>query len=128
MSEHLVDGDVPDLLVRNAHLGEPLAAYFDGGAKVALMRGHGMTVIAPGIEEVVSRSVYTMKNASIQTAALTMQSAFAAQSDGSGTAGLKFLDERESKAATESKHHPSPFTYPRLRYLGIFQDATLEAP
>lgn len=100
-AEHLVEGDVPDMLVRNAHLGEPLAACFDGGAVVALMRGHGLTIVADGIEEAVSRSVYTMKNASIQTAALTMQSAFAAQSGGSGPGGLKFLNESESKAATD---------------------------
>ena len=100
-AEHLVEGDIPDMLVRSPHLGEPLAACFDGGAKVALMRGHGMTIVAPGIEEVVSRSVYTMKNASIQTAAITMQSAFAAQSGASGPAGLIFLDDRESEAATQ---------------------------
>lgn len=100
-AEHLAEGDVPDMLVRNSHLGEPLAACFDGGAVVTLMRGHGLTVVADGIEEVVSRSVYTMRNASIQTAALTMQSAYAAQSGGSGPGGLKFLDESESKAATD---------------------------
>lgn len=99
-AEYLVEGDVPDMLVRNAHLGEPLAACFDGGAVVALMRGHGLTVVADGVEEVVSRSVYTMKNASIQTAALTMQSAFAGHSGGSRPGGLRFLDESESKAAT----------------------------
>lgn len=69
-----------------------------------------------------------MKNASIQTAALTMQSASAAQSGGSATAGLKFLDERESKAATESKHHSSPYMYSRISFLGRSQNATLEAP
>lgn len=100
-AEHLADGDVPDMLVRSAHLGEPLAACFDGGAVVALMRGHGLTVVADGIEEVVSRSVYTMKNASIQTAALTLQSAFAAQGGASRPGGLRFLDENESKAATQ---------------------------
>lgn len=91
--------DIPDMLVRNAHLGEPLAACFDGGGVVALMRGHGLTVIGGGIEEVVSRALYTMKNASIQTAALTMQAAFAGPGGQGG--GLKFLNEKESEAATE---------------------------
>lgn len=100
-AEHLAEGDIPDMLVRSAHLGEPLAACFDGGAVVALMRGHGLTVVADGIDEVVSRSIYTMKNASIQTAALTMQSAFAAQGGEPAPGGLKFLDESESKAATQ---------------------------
>lgn len=102
------DGDVPDMLVRNARLGEPLAACFDSGAVVALMRGHGMTVIGAGVEEVVSRCVYTMKNAGIQTAALTMQSAFAAQSSGGGGGGgasapqgLKFLEGGELEATAQ---------------------------
>ncbi|KAK2601150.1 hypothetical protein N8I77_010620 [Diaporthe amygdali] len=99
-AEFVDENDVPDMLVRNAHLGEPLAACFDGGAVVALMRGHGLTVVGGGVEEVVSRCVYTMKNASIQTAAMTMQSAFAVKSGGSTPGGLKFLSESESKAAT----------------------------
>lgn len=95
----LKEGDVPDMLVRNSHLGEPLAACFDDGSVVALMRGHGLTVIGGGIEEVVLRAVYTMKNASIQTAALTMQTAFAGPGSPSG---LKYLNEDESEAATQS--------------------------
>lgn len=92
------DGDIPDMLVRNSHLGEPLAACFDGGSVVALMRGHGLTVVGGGVEEVVSRAVYTMKNASIQTAALTMQAAW----KGPGVSDrLKYLNEDESKAATQ---------------------------
>lgn len=97
-SRHLQADDIPDLLVRNAHLGEPLAACFDGGAVVALMRGHGLTVVASSIEVVVSRAVYTVKNAGIQTTAMAMQAAFAAQG---GQAGLQFLDERESQASTQ---------------------------
>lgn len=93
--------DVPDMLVRNPHLGEPLAACFDGGGVVALMRGHGMTVIGGDIEEVVCGALYTMKNASIQTAALTMQSAFAAQGGQGMQGGLKFLNEDESSAAAD---------------------------
>lgn len=95
------DEDIQDMLVRNAHLGEALAACFDGGNVVTLMRGHGLTVVGGGIEEVVSRAVYTMKNASIQTAALTMQTAFAASSGRPGQNGLRYLNEEESKAATQ---------------------------
>lgn len=97
-SDFLKEGDIPDMLVRNSHLGEPLAACFDSGSVVALMRGHGLTVIGDGIEEVVSRAVYTMKNASIQTAALTMQTAFSGLG---GKGGLKYLSDSESKAATQ---------------------------
>ncbi|KAI3395450.1 hypothetical protein diail_1313 [Diaporthe ilicicola] len=99
------EGDLADMLVRNAHLGEPLAACFDSGAVVALMRGHGLTVIGTGIEEVVMRSVYTMKNAGIQTAALTMQGALAAQAGagagGSTPSGPRFLDGGESEASVQ---------------------------
>lgn len=92
------EGDVPDMLVRKSHLGEPLAACFDGGSVVALMRGHGLTVIGAGIDEVVSRAVYRMKNASIQTAAMTMQTAFAGPGN---QLGLKYLSGDESKAAAQ---------------------------
>ncbi|KAL1863989.1 hypothetical protein Daus18300_007954 [Diaporthe australafricana] len=101
-AEFRLGDDIADMLVRNSHLGEPLAACFDSGAVVALMRGHGMTVIGAGVEEVVSRCVYTMKNAGIQTAALTMQSAFAAQSGGgSAPQGLKFLEGVELEATAQ---------------------------
>lgn len=95
-AEFVRDGDVPDMLVRNAHLGAPLAACFDGGAVVALMRGHGLTVVGGGVEEVVSRAVYTMKNAGIQTAALTMQ---AASAGSASLGGLKYLSRDEAEAA-----------------------------
>lgn len=92
-------GDVPDLLVRNAHLGAPLAACFDDGSVVALMRGHGLTVVGGGVEEVVGRAVYTMKNASIQTSAMTLQAA--AFGGEGGKRGLKYLSAEEAKAATQ---------------------------
>ncbi|ROW10504.1 hypothetical protein VMCG_01765 [Cytospora schulzeri] len=100
-ADFFLDDDVPDMLVRNTHLGVALAACFDSGNVVTLMRGHGLTVIGGGIEEVVSRAIYTMKNASIQTAALTTQTAFAAQGGGQGLqSGLKFLSVKESRAAS----------------------------
>lgn len=100
-AEFFQEGDAPDMLVRNSHLGEPLAQCFDDGSVVALMRGHGLTIIGGGIEEVVSRALYTMKNASIQTTALTMQMAFAAQNARAAQTGLKYLDQNESQAATQ---------------------------
>lgn len=100
------EDDIPDMLVRNSHLGEPLAACFDRGGVVTLMRGHGLTVIGSSIEEVVARAVYTMKNASIQTAAVLMQTAtFAAAASSTANAatsvGVRYLDEKESEASTE---------------------------
>lgn len=99
-SKYLQADDIPDMLVRNAHLGEPLAACFDGGAVVALMRGHGLTVVGSSIEVVVSRAVYTVKNAGIQTAAMTMQTAFAT-AQGQHPGGLHFLNEKEARASTQ---------------------------
>lgn len=96
--QFLQEGDIPDMLVRNSHLGEPLAACFDGGSVVALMRGHGLTVIGDGIEEVVSRAVYTMKNAGIQTAALTLQTAHAGST---ARSTLSYLNREESQAAAQ---------------------------
>lgn len=98
--------DIQDMLVRNAHLGEPLAACFDGGAVVTLMRGHGFTVVGSSIEVVVSRAVYTMKNAGIQTATMgLLTSAFAIGGGTSGgpmgRPGLQFLNEREAEASTQ---------------------------
>lgn len=106
-AEFFTADDVPDMLVRNGHLGEPLAACFDNGSVVALMRGHGFTAVAETIEEVVSRAVYTMKNASIQIAGLTMQGAFTVSTAAVGErvgpqqVGLRYLSEAEAKAATD---------------------------
>lgn len=36
------------------------------------MRGHGVTITGRSIQECVSRSIYTQKNAGIQTTALTL--------------------------------------------------------
>lgn len=91
--------DIPDMLVRNAHLGEPLAKCFDGGAVVALMRGHGFTVVGRGVEEAVSRAVYTMKNAAIQTTATGL--AFAAGTPLHMKVDGVFLTQDEAAAATQ---------------------------
>ena len=92
--------DTQDMLVRNVHLGASLAASFSDGSNepkhvVSLMRGHGLTVIADNIEECVLRAIYTQKNATIQTTALTTSSAF-----GSAAHEIKYLREEEVEPTT----------------------------
>lgn len=104
------DGDVPDMLVRNAHLGAALAASFgppDAPAKhprhaVVLMRGHGFTAVGDCIEECVLRAVYTAKNASVQTTVLTTRAA-TEQAGEQGTAvdPVRYLDEKECEATAQ---------------------------
>jgi ribulose-5-phosphate 4-epimerase/fuculose-1-phosphate aldolase len=106
ISKYRRDGDKFDMLVRNEHLGQGLAEQFDGGVGVVLMRGHGFTAVGGSMEEVVLRSVYTMKNAAIQTAALTQRAAWlgvtggGGKSDGDGD-GIRYLSEEETSDATE---------------------------
>lgn len=119
VTDHLRPSDVPDMLVKSSHLGLALAKCFDGGNAVTLMRGHGMTIVAPNIESAVLRAVYTQKNASIQTTALLMQAAYfgsgmrkhTTREVGSAEAnalttgegiGLHYLSPEESAAATEA--------------------------
>jgi len=81
------------MLVSNEGLGAALAAHFDDGVAVTLMRGHGFTTVGDSIEEVVLRAVYTQKNSAIQNiAALTTRAAYlvggghaGASQGGSGT-------------------------------------------
>lgn len=66
--------DQQDMLVRNSKLGASLAKSLGGEGSdsaevqhvVALMRGHGMVVVADRIEMVVLRCIYTVQNALIQ--------------------------------------------------------------
>jgi HCOMODA/2-hydroxy-3-carboxy-muconic semialdehyde decarboxylase len=51
-----------DLLIRDRRLGVALAQSL-GAANVVLMRGHGSTVVAPTLKQVVYRAVYTEVNA-----------------------------------------------------------------
>ena len=60
--------DIPDMLVRNTHLGAALASHFSTTATatatapdhtVVLMRGHGMTVL--GLQDCVLRAIYPDK-------------------------------------------------------------------
>lgn len=60
-----------DMLIRNSKMGDELARTL-GDEAVILMRGHGMTVVAPEVRLAVFRAVYTDVNARVQTAALSM--------------------------------------------------------
>ncbi|KIX99338.1 uncharacterized protein Z520_04914 [Fonsecaea multimorphosa CBS 102226] len=112
--------DISDLLVRNTRLGSSLASSFAGTARdddtsgggdqlphhvVALMRGHGFTVLAGSIQDCVMRAVYTQKNAMIQTTALVTRAA-------SGFTGgsVSYLSQKEAVdskwSIRESAHRP----------------------
>jgi HCOMODA/2-hydroxy-3-carboxy-muconic semialdehyde decarboxylase len=58
-------------LVDNPAVGKALVAKL-AEHSVVLMRGHGNTIVAPGIREAVSRAIYTERNAQLllQTLAL----------------------------------------------------------
>lgn len=104
VSSHYPSGSKHDLLVRNTQLGASLSATFKpatsagfiyskfrsalpsqiGGSQeldkepnhsVVLMRNHGFTTVARGIEEAVYQAIYTKENAKAQTAALTIRNA-----------------------------------------------------
>jgi ribulose-5-phosphate 4-epimerase/fuculose-1-phosphate aldolase len=64
------ESDQQDMLVRNAKLGSSLAKSLGGHTEpehvVALMRGHGMVVVADKIEMAVLRCIYTAQNALVQ--------------------------------------------------------------
>lgn len=65
-------------------------------------RGHGLTVVAERIEDVVARCIYTLNNAKMQTSALLTQNAYLAtssQDETNQTGGLAFLSSREAKDA-----------------------------
>ncbi|OAP57716.1 hypothetical protein AYL99_08454 [Fonsecaea erecta] len=105
--------DISDLLVRNTRLGSSLAESFAAGGVggdmpkyvVALMRGHGFTVLAGSIQDCVMRAVYTQKNAMIQTTALLTRAA-----SGSLNGSISFLSQKEVDDTTwsirESAHRP----------------------
>lgn len=68
----------------------------------AFRRGHGLTVIAERIEDVVMRSIYTLNNAKMQTTALLTRSAYLAISPPQTEAEsrpLQYLEEKEAKDA-----------------------------
>lgn len=97
IADHTGPEDVPNMLVCNTRLGAALAACFDDGSVVALMRGHGFTTVANSIELAVLQAVYTKKNAIISTLALSIQAAL-----NQGPSGLKYLSDREAEAAAKA--------------------------
>lgn len=64
-------GAATDLLIRDVISGEALARTLRGGA-VALMRGHGSTVVGPTLRLAVFRAVYTEVNARVQLQAMQL--------------------------------------------------------
>jgi ribulose-5-phosphate 4-epimerase/fuculose-1-phosphate aldolase len=101
VADHLRSGDKRDMLVVAEHTGAALAACFDDGGAVALMRGHGFTAVGESIEEAVLRAVYTQKNADIQTMALTARRAYVGDGGRAKAGGVHYLSEEEASAATE---------------------------
>ncbi len=63
------EGEKNYMLVRTAPTGAALARTL-GKRAVVLMRGHGMTVVAPDVRAAVFRAVYTQMNAQVQSEAL----------------------------------------------------------
>jgi len=112
IAQHYRPGDTHDMLVRNTRLGGALAAHFASEAdpskpihSVALMRGHGLTVHGPSIQDAVLRAVYTQQNAAIQTTALITRAAhYGLQSwsggmSASGGEEIAYLSEKEADDA-----------------------------
>jgi ribulose-5-phosphate 4-epimerase/fuculose-1-phosphate aldolase len=66
-----VAGEATDLLISSNTLGGALANAM-GQHPVILMRGHGATVVAPTLREVVFRAVYTQVNAHMQYQAIQL--------------------------------------------------------
>jgi ribulose-5-phosphate 4-epimerase/fuculose-1-phosphate aldolase len=64
-------GQMTDMLIRNHDLGHSLAMTL-GNSPVALMRGHGVTVVGATLKEAIFRAVYTEVNARVQTQAITL--------------------------------------------------------
>lgn len=63
-----VAGDATDLLITNPELGAALSDSLADNT-VVLMRGHGSTVVAPSLKQVVYRAVYVEVNAKLQAEA-----------------------------------------------------------
>jgi ribulose-5-phosphate 4-epimerase/fuculose-1-phosphate aldolase len=81
-------GEATDLLISNNALGRALAALFDGH-DIALMRGHGSTVVGGSIKQAVYRAVYAELNARYQLEA-------------SRLGEITFLTEAESAACVRN--------------------------
>jgi ribulose-5-phosphate 4-epimerase/fuculose-1-phosphate aldolase len=81
-------GSGTDLLIRNNALGAALAKCF-AKSDIVLMRGHGSTVVAPSLHQVVYRAIYAELNARYQTTAMQLGE-------------VTYLTEEEGKACVES--------------------------
>jgi ribulose-5-phosphate 4-epimerase/fuculose-1-phosphate aldolase len=68
---HAASGRATDMLIRDHDLGHELAATL-GLSSVALMRGHGVTVVGASLKEAVFRAVYTEVNARVQAQAIAL--------------------------------------------------------
>ncbi|KAK5048376.1 hypothetical protein LTR84_006046 [Exophiala bonariae] len=122
--------DISDLLVRNQHLGSSLAASFSGIASgsispehvVALMRGHGFTVLAGSIQDCVMRAIYTQKNAAIQSTALSTRS-----TGTTVTGPVKYLSQKEVDATTwsiaKSAHRPWTLWLREIEASGLYANS-----
>jgi len=78
-----------DVLVRDRPLGAALAQAL-GSCTCVLMRGHGMTVVGEGIQEVVFRAIYTEMNARLQLQAESLEGP------------IQFLSDTEGRRSTEA--------------------------
>jgi HCOMODA/2-hydroxy-3-carboxy-muconic semialdehyde decarboxylase len=66
-----VAGNASDLLIRSRELGAALARALGQGF-ITLMRGHGATIVAETVQQVVYRAVYAEVNARLLTEALRL--------------------------------------------------------
>jgi HCOMODA/2-hydroxy-3-carboxy-muconic semialdehyde decarboxylase len=65
------DFGMTDMLIRNAQHGHSLAKTL-ADKPAALMRGHGATVVGPSLPRLVGRTVFLVKNATLQQQALAL--------------------------------------------------------
>jgi ribulose-5-phosphate 4-epimerase/fuculose-1-phosphate aldolase len=82
-------GDGSNLLVNSRELGVALVKSL-GPKSVVLMRGHGVTVVAPNLHEAVYRGVYVDVNAKLQLEAI-------------GLGAVNYLTEAEGRATAASQ-------------------------
>lgn len=126
VADHAKPDDTLDLLVRNENLAYELAKHFDNGNVVALMRGHGFTVVAENLELVVLRAIYTERNAKMLTDALTLSAATrpAGVSPEAATWGIRYLNEREAAEAANmtrwSAHRPWKLWVREVEVSGLY--------
>ncbi|KAL0573752.1 hypothetical protein V5O48_008195 [Marasmius crinis-equi] len=68
-----------DLLIKNTELGDALAATFEDGSDVVLMKGHGMALRASSIRQATYRAFYTKQSATVQMQAMLLGGGSASQ-------------------------------------------------